>query len=51
MRKVLIIRRMKTFLVALLASATLSAHAATAADSLVSGKDYHSYADTTAFAE
>ncbi len=47
--KVFIIRRMKPFLSALLISATLGAHAATPADPIVPGKDYHSYADTAAF--
>ncbi|MBC8027491.1 MAG: M1 family metallopeptidase [Steroidobacteraceae bacterium] len=40
---------MKTFLPALLIGATLCAHAATPADPIIPGKDYHSYADTTAF--
>jgi aminopeptidase N len=47
--KLLIIRRMKTFFAALLASVTLATHAATPADPIVPGRDYHSFADPSAF--
>src|SRR5687767_1181629 len=40
---------MKTFIATLLASATLCTHAATPAEPIVPGKDYHSYADPSAF--
>jgi aminopeptidase N len=40
---------MRTFIVALLASAPFIASAATPADPIVPGKDYHSYADPSAF--
>ena len=40
---------MKTFLAALLISATFIASAASPADPIIPGKDYHSYADPAAF--
>src|SRR5688572_13256525 len=40
---------MKTFIAALLAGTSFIASAAMPADPIVSGKDYHSYADTSAF--
>ena len=40
---------MKTFIAALLAGTSFIASAAVPADPIVSGKDYHSYADTSAF--
>ena len=40
---------MKTFFAALFVSATLAAHAAAPSDPIVSGRDYHSFADTSAF--
>ena len=40
---------MKTFIAALVASAPLIVSAATPADPIVPGKDYHSYADPSAF--
>jgi aminopeptidase N len=40
---------MKNFVAALLVSATVAAHAAAPADPIVSGRDYHSFADPSAF--
>ena len=40
---------MKTFVAALLLSASFAAHSAAPPDPLVSGRDYHSYAETSAF--
>jgi aminopeptidase N len=40
---------MKRLMLSLLASASLGAHAAAPADPIVSGKDYHSFADPSAF--
>jgi leukotriene-A4 hydrolase len=40
---------MKIILAALLVSASFAAHAATPADPIVAGRDYHSFADPTAF--
>jgi leukotriene-A4 hydrolase len=40
---------MKTFIATLLASASLCAHAAPPVEPIVPGKDYHSYADPSAF--
>jgi leukotriene-A4 hydrolase len=40
---------MKTLLAALLASASFVIHAATPADALIPGRDYHSFADPAAF--
>jgi hypothetical protein len=40
---------MKTVLIALLVSVSFAAHAATPADPIVPGRDYHSFADPTAF--
>ncbi len=39
----------KTFVAALLLSASFAAHSAASADTIVSGRDYHSYAETSAF--
>jgi aminopeptidase N len=40
---------MKNFVAALFVSATVAAHAAAPADPIVSGRDYHSFADPSAF--
>jgi leukotriene-A4 hydrolase len=40
---------MKIFVAALLASATFATHAAAPSDKIVSGRDYHSYAEPSAF--